>query len=263
MTPDEAKLWARRQLEAAGVADPAGDARRLWQFAVPDKADHLERFVDLIVRRSNREPVSHITGRRAFWKHEFTVTNEVLDPRPETETLIECALEHSFQRVLDLGTGSGCIVISLLHERPDATGLATDISEGALDIARSNANSILEPGRLELKVSDWFERIDSKFDLIVSNPPYISANEMSKLEPEVQKFEPRQALTDEADGLEAYRAITDGALDHLTEGGRLLVEIGHTQAQDVMKLFVDGGFGDVKAVRDLGGAERVISGQKR
>lgn len=260
-----------RQLAAAGVPDPAGDLRRLWDWAyaqgakdgpqTPENPNEvtLAMFFDVAVpQRLRRVPVSRIKGCRDFWRHEFSVTPGVLDPRPETETLVACALEAPFERLLDLGTGSGCIAISLLADRPKARGVATDLSDAALRVAAANARRIGVSERLELVLSDWFAGVQGGFDLIVSNPPYIAAAEMAALAPEVRLHEPRGALTDEADGLGAYRAIAARAAEFLVPGGRMLLEIGPTQAAEVADLLARGGLAEVTVHPDLDGRDRVI-----
>lgn len=257
------------RLRDAGVPDPQGDARRLFDWAfegvprdeIEGARERWDLFDAAIEKRIERQPVSQIIGCRAFWRHAFRVTPDVLDPRPETETLVELALSEPFERVLDLGTGSGCILISLLADRPKAKGAGTDISEHALRIAGENAERLGVADRLILPLSDWFDDIGSRFDLIVSNPPYIALNEMDCLAPEVKNWEPHLALTDGADGLSAYRAIACGAPRHLTEGGRLLVEVGAAQSQAVIGIFRAAGLEDVHAHPDLDGRERVVTGR--
>lgn len=270
MTRDE----ARRILSEAGVPDPATDARRLYDAALlrtektaggQDRENPstraLEIYQEFIDRRARREPVSHILGGRDFWKGWFIVTPDVLDPRPDTETLVEAAVAEPFTRVLDLGTGSGCILISLLMERTGARGVGTDISEKAILVAGRNAALHGVADRLILPLSEWYDDVGGRFDLIVSNPPYIAAGEMEHLAPEVRDHEPRSALTDEADGLSAYRAITAGALNHLTPSGRLLVEIGATQGDVVSRMFREAGLQDVQVLQDLGRRDRVVIGR--
>ena len=203
--------------------------------------------------------MSHLLGYRDFYEHRFQVNRDALDPRPETETLVRAALEMPFSHVLDLGTGSGCILLSLLAARPGATGVGTDLSEKALAVARRNTAGLELDRRVALTRSDWFEDVAGQFDLIVSNPPYIAKDEMAELAPELG-YEPRLALTDEADGLSAYRAITAGAGAHLTAGGFLMVEIGWRQGPQVSELFRKNGFDDVKILPDLDGRDRVIQG---
>jgi len=191
------------------------------------------------------------------------VTPDVLDPRPDTETLVERALSEPFERLLDLGTGSGCIVISLLAAQKTATGVGTDISEKSLAVAAKNARMAKVEPNLELKRSDWFEAVTGQFDLIVSNPPYISGKDMNDLQPEVRNFEPHMALTDKGDGLSAYRSIVAGAPHFLTPGGRLLVEIGYDQAQPVTAFFKEAGLEDVSCHTDLNGKDRVVFGRAK
>jgi release factor glutamine methyltransferase len=227
---------------------------------VPEAA--AAAFEALIARRAGREPVSHLTGQRAFWGRDFRVTRDVLDPRPETETLVALALAEPFARVLDLGTGSGCILVTLLAERPDAQGVGTDVSPEALLIAGENAARHGVADRLVLTPSDWFGDIGGRYDLIVSNPPYIAAEEMAGLAPEVRDHEPRGALTDEGDGLAAYRAIAAGASRFLASGGRILVEIGPTQGPAVSRLFAEAGLERVAVHPDLDGRDRVVAARR-
>lgn len=280
MTGADLCRTAAARLQAAGVAGAAGDARILFLHAlaemlgrpVPRHAlrEHLaapvpaglEPLYDrLIAARAARQPVSQITGRRAFWKHEFRVTPDTLDPRPETELLVELALSEGFGSVLDLGTGTGAILISLLAERPGVRGTGVDLSPAALDVARTNAQMI--GVEAEFAVSDWFAAVTGRFDLIVSNPPYIALAEMPALAPEVRDWEPRLALTDEGDGLAAYRALCAGAPGHLTPGGRLMVEIGPSQGGDVARLMRDAGLDEVTVRQDLDGRDRVVWGRNR
>lgn len=263
---------AAARLEGASIESGARDARLLLAHATglsmarlgiemgevagPDIA---ARYEAMIARRAAREPVSHITGKRLFFNHEFQVSPAVLDPRPETEALVLAALGTPFERVLDLGTGSGAILLSLLAERDAATGVGADLSEAALKVARENARRLGLEGRCDLILSDWFADVTGCFDLIVSNPPYIAQDEMADLAPELA-FEPAMALSDGADGLSAYRAIFQGALAHLAPGGRLLVEIGRTQGAEVSALMAAAGLRDVTVLPDLDGRDRVVLG---
>jgi release factor glutamine methyltransferase len=268
----EAQAWAFRRLRAGNVDDAGTDARWLLSHATDVPRERLTlcaddplpdgsfaRLEQAVARRIAREPVSIITGRKDFYGRSFAVGRSVLSPRPETETLVELALSEPFARVLDLGTGSGCILVSLLCERSEARGVGTDISPQALLIAGENAARLGVAGRLVLPISDWFADIGGRYDLIVSNPPYIAAAEMNCLAPEVRDHEPRAALTDGADGLGAYRAIAAGAPRHLTPSGRLLVEIGPTQGTAVAELFREAGLEDVAVHPDLDGRDRVVS----
>jgi len=272
VTGTEALQRAVDRLREAKVPGAERDARRLLAHAWGVSSDLLAgRLADAVpapvlailnadvAARARRVPVSHLTGRRAFWGRTFRVTPEVLDPRPETETLVEAALAAPFDRVLDLGTGSGCILISLLAERPAATGVGTDISPAAVLVAGENAVAHGVADRIVLPLSDWYEDIGGRFDLIVSNPPYIAASEMADLAPEVRDHEPRLALTDGADGLTAYRAIAAGSMDHLTPGGRLLVEIGPAQGAAVSRLFRAAGLEEIRVRPDLDGRDRLVS----
>lgn len=257
MTPDD---WLRKGaglLADAQIFDPQREARILWR-ATPD--ENGEAFLAKIKQRASRVPLSQVLGYRDFYKHRFIVTPDVLDPRPDTETLIEAALLEPFDRVLDLGTGSGCILLSLLAERPQAAGVGTDMSQAALAVAAQNCVALDLMARTTLVPSDWFRTVEGQFDLIVSNPPYIAADEMDGLQPEVRMYEPRMALTDEADGLTAYRKIAAGAPAHLRVGGRLMFEIGPTQAAAVSSMMRHAGFERLRVVPDLDGRDRVVVG---
>lgn len=263
---------AAKTLEAAGVEQAMKDARILLAHAMGIAADRLTlhmhdavepqveaEFQRLITDRARRVPVSHLTGGRLFWGRRFAVSSDVLDPRPETEILIEEALKAPFTRVLDLGTGSGAILITLLAEVSSATGQAVDLSPAALKVAQGNAKTLGIADRARFTPSDWFAAVEGKFDLIVSNPPYIALDEMAGLSPEVLGHEPHMALTDGADGLTAYRAIAAGAGAHLAAGGRILVEIGPTQGPAVSALFEAAGLLEVRIHKDFDGRERVVS----
>lgn len=263
---------ATGRLAAAGIANAAGDGLVLMAHALrvprhalrdvlsgPLPAEAAVRFQAAVEARLRRQPVSQIIGYRDFWKHRFRVTTDTLDPRPETETLVAAALELPWRSMLDLGTGTGAILLSLLAERPGAQGLGVDMSQTALRVAEANAATLGIAARFQL--SDWYSRVEGQFDLIVSNPPYIAADEMAGLSPEVRDWEPHEALTDRGDGLGAYRAITAGAQAHLTPGGWLGVEIGPTQATAVAALMVAGGLAEIGVRRDLDGRDRVVMGR--
>ncbi|MCA0920932.1 peptide chain release factor N(5)-glutamine methyltransferase [Pseudooceanicola nanhaiensis] len=264
-----------QHLTEAGIAGAPRDARLLLAGAAGLRPDRLSlelgqaaseavtgTFMAHIERRIAREPVSRILGHRLFWGRSFRVTPDVLDPRPETESLIAAALEGgAATRLLDLGTGSGIIAATLLAEWPDATGLATDVSAAALAVARENAASLGLAGRLDFVEADWWQGVAGRFDLIASNPPYITEAEMAELSPEVAKFDPTGALTPGGDGLAPYRIIAAGALSHLTPGGRLMVEIGWRQGPDVAALFTDAGLMDVAVLPDMDGRDRVVTGR--
>jgi release factor glutamine methyltransferase len=259
-------------LRRAGIPEPRKEARRILAhvlsldppalLAMDDaeaSADTVARFLARVAHRSDHAPLSHVLGYRDFWSHRFRVGPAVLDPRPETETLVAAALEAPFARVLDLGTGSGCIVLSLLADRPDARGTATDISPAALDIARRNAETLGLADRVTFVEADWGAGLDGAFDLIVSNPPYIAAAEMGALASEVRDHEPSLALTDGGDGLGAYRRIAAAAPHLLVPGGRLLVEIGPGQAHAVAEIFRAAGLVLDQVRADMDTRERVIA----
>jgi release factor glutamine methyltransferase len=273
MTLRAAVFAATRRLAAAGVDTPARDARLLVARAAGVPVDRLiledhrpltddaaAALQAMLAAREARQPVAQILGERLFWGRSFRVTPDVLDPRPETEMLVAAALEEPFARVLDLGTGSGCILLSLLADRPAATGVGVDVSDAALAVARANADRL---GVLaELLLSDWWSAVTGTFDLIVSNPPYIAADEMAALSPEVRDWEPHLALTPGGDGLAAYRAIAGGAARHLAPGGRLIVEIGPAQGAAVSALFAAAGLGGITVHPDLDGRDRLVMARR-
>ncbi len=262
---------------ATGLPDPSRDARALLAHALalaPDRltlerdriltTGELAAYEALLERRRAHEPVSRITGRRMFWGRNFKITPQVLDPRPETEVIVAAALERPPPRtLLDLGTGSGILALTLLAEWPEARALATDISPGALAVARANAAALGVAERLTLIEADWLAGITGTFELIVSNPPYIAGDEMAGLAPEVRDHDPRGALTPGGDGLDAYRTLVPAALAHLAPGGWLMVEIGPTQGPAVAGLFEAAGYAEVTRLPDLDGRARVVSGQRR
>jgi release factor glutamine methyltransferase len=262
---------AVKALQAAGIAGAAGDARALLAGAAhiaPDRLTlHLQdeispqaeaRFAAHIRARVQNQPVAQILGRRLFWGHAYEVTQDTLDPRPETEILVAEALHGPFNHVLDLGTGSGCILLSLLAARAQATGVGADISPAALAVAQRNAQNLGVQARAAFVQSNWFSGISGRFDLIVSNPPYIAQHEMGGLSPDVRNWEPHIALTDGADGLSAYRAIAAAAGGHMAQNGRILLEIGPTQGADVAALLAAQGFDDIQIRPDFDGRDRVV-----
>ena len=274
MTGREALATATERLRAAGVPDAVNDARRLLQNAMDapqfvlidlDRemaGAQLSMFQDALNRREARVPMSHITGQREFYGRTFRVSSAVLDPRPDSETLIEVALRQPFERVLDLGTGSGCILATLLAERPNATGVGTDLSASALKVAEQNISELQLNERAKLIESDWLAKVDGSFDLIVSNPPYIALDEMEGLQPEVQNHEPRMALTDEGDGMSCYRAIISETGSYLSAGGRVVVEIAPTQGVATSALMTEADLDQTEVIQDLDGRDRVVVGHK-
>jgi release factor glutamine methyltransferase len=271
MTAAEAMVAATARLRAAGVPDPARDARVLLAHAAQVDAtrvtliapediapDIAERYDQLIALRAIRVPVSHLIGQRAFYCRPFKVSADVLDPRPESESLIEAALAEDFDRVLDLGVGSGCLLVTLLAERGEAQGTGVDLSEVAC--LQASANAVMQgvAARVNILQGSWFAPVEGRFDLIVANPPYLAAEEMDAVSPELRDHEPRMALTDEGDGLSAYREIAAVAGSYLTSNGRVICEFGATQGSDVRAIFEAEGWGDVSILPDLDGRDRVV-----
>ncbi|MEO1274040.1 MAG: peptide chain release factor N(5)-glutamine methyltransferase [Pseudomonadota bacterium] len=271
---------AGRRLAAAGIGAPQREARLLMRWAIgfdaaalaiaddlPLTEGEAERFEAALAARERRKPMAQIVGERLFWGRTFRVTPAVLDPRPETEGLISAALEGPApRRVADLGTGSGCILVTLLVEWPGASGIGTDLSADALAIASENAERHGVAARATFLETSWLEGVEGRFDLILSNPPYIAASELPMLAPEVRDHEPRSALVPDpdpgGDGLGAYRAIAAAALQHLVPGGRLLLEIGHAQGLAVSGLLRAAGLESVETRPDLDGRDRVVTGRK-
>src|SRR5262245_1809222 len=277
-----ALVEAAQILREAGIETPELDARVLLchaagvthetyiahaRGALP--ADSALRLEHAIARRLDREPVARITGTREFYGRGFILGKDTLDPRPDTETLIEAALDvvrkQGWQekplKLLDLGTGTGCILVTLLAELPYATGLGTDLSLGALAIAAANANAHGVAARAAFAASDWLDGISGTFELILSNPPYLATSEIAGLAMEVAAHDPRLALNGGPDGLAAYRRIAMHARDTLAGDGRLLVEIGPGQGEDVAAIFARAELTPERCEggrRDLAGRPRVI-----
>lgn len=275
-------LWSdvRGRLEAAGVDTPVLDARLLIEAGagvermdiVTDPRRMVDEFqvaaVDALTRRREaREPVSHIIGRKHFWTYEFQVTPDVLAPRQETELLVEAALTELAPdrpaRVLDLGVGSGAILLTVLRERPLASGVGVDISAAALKVAEANAHTLDVVHRLELREGDWDATGAESFDLVLSNPPYIPSADIEGLQPEVSRYEPRAALDGGADGLEAYRAIIARLPGLLNAEAAFALELGRGQMEAVRLLAEAAGLTGLSARVDLGGVERVLVGRGR
>ncbi|HWE98553.1 MAG TPA: peptide chain release factor N(5)-glutamine methyltransferase, partial [Caulobacteraceae bacterium] len=255
---------ARLLVEAAAEAsrtDIIADPHRVLSDAQAATLD------DYVARRERREPVSHILGRKGFWKIMLAVNSHVLTPRPDTETVVERALRHLPEdravSVLDLGVGSGAILLSILAERPAAKGLGVDVSEEALAVARENAANLGLAGRTVLLRGDWTTGLgDASFDLVVSNPPYIPSGDIAGLEPEVRDHEPRLALDGGPDGLDAYRLLAPEIMRVLKPGGRFAVEIGHDQSAAVEALFKAAGATHIETAMDLANRDRVVLGAK-
>lgn len=266
---------AGERLAAGGIETAALDARLLFQVASglrhedivaePDlmvPPDVAARFSKFIERRCKFEPVSRILGSREFYGRSFRVTPDVLDPRADTETLIGAALGlvkgKAPLRILDLGTGSGAIVVTLLAELPGATAVASDLSAAALAVAKGNAEALGVAGRASFVQANWFEGIDGRFDLIVSNPPYIPLGDIAGLAPDVREFDPARALDGGPDGLEAYRRLAGGAGSHLAPQGHVVLEIGAGQENAVNNLFRAEGFDRESRHFDLSGHVRCL-----
>ncbi len=234
----------------------------------PVSPEAAQVVAELMQRRMSGESVARIIGEREFFGLAFGLNHATLEPRPDTELLVEMALKALPRggRLLDLGTGTGCIPISILANRPDATGLATDLDADALDMARRNAMRHGVDGRLELRQGDWFEALApispggeaDRFNLILSNPPYITSAVVDTLAPEVRDFDPRLALDGGPDGLAPYRVIAAESARHLVPGGQVMVEIGYDQGASVPALFAQQGFGDIAVHKDLNGLDRVV-----
>lgn len=269
-----------RRLGAAGVDTAALDAKVLLMHALGLSREDLaagrgrtvtaagrRRFEALVERRAAREPVARLTGTREFWSLPFAVSGATLIPRPDSETVVATALSlvrdrNAHLRILDLGTGTGCLLLALLSELPDAWGVGVDVSEPALRTARANAAALGIGPRAVFLCTDWNSSVDCRFDIVLSNPPYIPSKNIATLEPEVAVHEPTRALDGGADGLDAYRAITPALPGLLAEGGRALFEVGPTQAADVAALLSIHGLAAAHVARDLGGRPRCVVAER-
>ncbi len=274
MTYRELYETGRAALEEAGTAEACLDARLLLEFicgtAHSDLLVHGDRSVDaekemryrsLIAKRAAHIPLQHLTGEQEFMGLSFAVNGDVLIPRQDTEILVEEVMRSISDgfRILDVCTGSGCILLSLLHYSNGCTGVGTDISERALETARLNAERLGETNA-EFIQGDLFEHVEGRFEIIVSNPPYIASEVIGGLAEEVRLHEPMAALDGGVDGLLFYRRIVEEAKDHLCGGGRLFFEIGYDQGAAVSELMRAAGYRDVECVKDFAGLDRVVSG---
>ncbi len=270
--PTVKKLLAQARARLADTETPSLDARLLLQHAsrlthaelIAEQdlilaLDVVDSFEALVARRAGYEPVSRILGAREFYGRNFSVTPDVLDPRADTETIVEVCLSFQPQRILDLGTGSGILAITLLAERGDATAVAVDVSPAALAVAKSNAVALGVAERLSLVEGSWFSRVVGQFDLIVSNPPYIPSGDVLGLDIEVRDHDPHLALAGGADGLDCYRLIAAGVGAHLAANGVVVLEIGAGQASDVTHIFEETGFALHEQRADLGGHVRALA----
>jgi release factor glutamine methyltransferase len=280
LTLVQAWTAARRRLEAAGIEGPVIDARLMLEVAAnatradivtdpyrvltPDQIQTLDSF---LTRRAAREPVSHILGRKGFWTIELKVTPDVLTPRPDTEVIVDYVLKTLTPdlpvHMLDLGVGSGAILLAILSERVMATGLGVDISSPALEVARENAALMGLTDRAQFLHADWAQgQPDDRYDLVVSNPPYIATGVIATLEPEVREHEPHLALDGGKDGLDAYRKLASEILRVLKPGGLFAIEIGYDQSRPVEALMRHAGAKGVRTLKDLANRNRVVTGTK-
>jgi release factor glutamine methyltransferase len=269
------------QLKDASIDNSQLDARllvchglrcsRVDILSQPDRLlnkDELSNLEKLISRRLNHEPVARIIGSREFWGLDFALNEATLEPRPDTETLIETILSVCHQkslldgtkRILDLGTGTGCILLSLLHELPQATGLGIDINPDAVLQATQNAFSLKLDKRSVFREGNWLKGINEKFDIIVSNPPYIQTSDISHLMPEVRQYDPLLALDGGEDGLKSYSLLIPQIRNMLNPSGFVAFEVGINQATAVKNLLEESAFADIKVYKDLGGIERCLLG---
>jgi len=279
MSGETVEAWLGRAagvLAAAGIEQPRMEARLLLAAAAgwPPEAmigrrseelggEAAGRAEAMLERRRRREPASHIFGRREFWGLEFVVTADVLDPRADSECLVEAALQRIGNRaaplhVLDLGTGTGCLLLAILSELQNARGLGVDRSPSAVRVAEMNADRLGLSGRAGFTTGDWGAGLSGGFDLILTNPPYVPSGDIAGLQPEVALWEPRLALDGGPDGLQAYRRLGPEIARLLAPGGGAAIEIGSTQAAEVAAVLEPSGLRILECVRDLGGCERCL-----
>lgn len=271
-----AKLYqiGKEQLQKAGITEAELDARLLLEFICHTdrnalyahgdqeiEEEKMQDFLQLIEKRAVHIPLQHLTGEQNFMGLDFLVNEHVLIPRQDTEILVEEIMRdlHDGIRILDMCTGSGCILLSLLHYSNDCSGVGVDVSEDALAVARQNADRLAEKQAVFIQ-SDLFEKVEGSFDLIVSNPPYIRSQEIAGLMPEVREHEPHLALDGKDDGLHFYREIIKGAMFHLKRGGQLFFEIGYDQGEAVQALLAANGYTEIAVVKDYAGLDRVVYG---
>ncbi|MFZ4540524.1 MAG: peptide chain release factor N(5)-glutamine methyltransferase [Rickettsiales bacterium] len=265
---------ARTALKTVAGANAALEARLLAAHAWGMSAEQLvlcgnesrdeAAYAALVARRIQAEPVSQILGSKDFWKDTFAVSRDVLTPRADSETIIETLLRLRADasaplRILDLGTGSGCLVLSALREYRNATAVAVDASEAALAIAAQNAAALEVANRIELLRSDWCSKVDGTFDVVLSNPPYIPTEEICGLDADVQVYEPHSALDGGTDGLDCYRSIVQQLVQHLHPNALVLFEVGMGQAKDVAAIGKAANWNLIEIVNDLAGIARVVA----
>lgn len=279
MRSSDLLLSACQRLRDAGVETPLLDAKVLLCHALhvtregflargdaPLTPEEGARFEALLARRLNREPVSRILNKREFWSLDFALSPETLDPRPDSETLIQAVLDQYPDRtrplrILDLGTGTGCLLLTLLHTYPQATGVGVDKSPGALETAERNGQDLGVSHRCRFQLSHWFEKVDGTFDIIVSNPPYISTMDLPTLAPEVRDFDPHGALFAGIDGLDDYRQLMPHFAKHLLPEGYVFLEIGEGQEDPVRQLMGQNGLEFCALYGDIQGIPRCVVGK--
>jgi release factor glutamine methyltransferase len=267
---------AAARLAAAGIDGAVREARLLLQaaagipvatqIAFPERTladDAGARFEQLLARRARREPMAHILGRREFWSLAFRVTADTLDPRPDSETLVQAVLDQVPDRsaavgLVDFGTGTGCLLLALLHELPNAAGLGVDVSAAALAVATANADALGLSPRASFRCGNWDDGLDGGFDIVVSNPPYIPSGDIAALQPEVASFEPRLALDGGPDGLDAYRRLGPATVRQLAPGGLAAFEIGLGQGDSVRGIMAAAGLRHIATACDLAAVERCV-----
>jgi len=261
------------QLSSAGIDQPIKDVRRLIRHVTKKEfidetqilsTEERDNYDKALQERILRKPISKIIGLREFFGNSFIVTTDVLDPRQDSEIIVEHALvgicENKRYRILDLGTGSGCLLLSVLKNIPKATGIGVDISVEALNVARENAKNMELESRAEFQHGNWLENISEKFDIILCNPPYIDQSEVSTLSPEVTKFDPMVALTPGQDGLEIYKQLIPKLSNYLFEDGKVILEVGYDQAKKVRSLLGVEDKYHISSRNDLEGHERSVCG---
>lgn len=268
-----------KELEQQGILTSKLDVKILLSYLLNIDSkelimyfnQHIEQkfintFNHLLKRRLNREPIANIVNKKSFWSYDFFVNENVLTPRNDSEILIEAVLSNynNMQeglKILDLGTGSGCLILSLLKMYKNASGLAVDISEKALKVARQNAEN-LKINNIKFLKNNWNDNIEDKFDIIISNPPYIPTKEIKELEPEVNKFNPLLALDGGEDGLNCYRYLAKSLEKNLKENTKIFLEIGKNQEKDIEKIFNENGYELLKMYKDLAEINRILCFKK-
>ncbi|MEZ5830066.1 MAG: peptide chain release factor N(5)-glutamine methyltransferase [Dongiaceae bacterium] len=281
MTTGDLLKAAAAQLAGAGIDGALREARLLLleaagvpiatQIAFPERIIEppaLELFRALVARRATREPMAQILGRREFWSITFKVTADTLDPRPDSETLVQAVLDQVADRsaalkLVDFGTGTGCLLLALLHELPNATGLGVDVSAAALAVARQNADALGLGTRASFRQAEWDDGLSPSFDILISNPPYIPSGDIADLQPEVSAFEPRLALDGGADGLVAYRRLAPAAARLLAAEGLAAFEVGIGQSDSVAAIGRAAGLRHIATAHDLGAVPRCVLFKKQ